>query len=863
MSGIRRLVAVVTVLCAPAAALGQQTTPPDSPNPVTPVIPVAPAIPVAPPVSTAPLASTVPDDADVVVCGLRGSVIRDVQPLATFDSAAIESTGATSVTELLRTIRGATQSADGSEPIFLLNGQRVSGYGEIGTLPPEAIDKVEVLPEQTALRFGYPPTRRVVNFITKRRFRQVELRHAVGTSAQGGGDTANVHAGVTRFHDDARITLEGDYRHADAIRQSERGLLPDPEILFEPVGNVSGLAGGEIDPALSAAAGTVVTAVPVPVDPAARTLAGFAAGANRPRLFDPGPYRTLRPENDTGKVEMVLANRISDTIAGSVNLSAEQSRDRHLGGLAPLTLFVPAGRSPFSRDVLLQRYLIEADPLRFRQTVTTLRAGTTLRGSVAGWRWDLTTAVEQQRTSGYTDRGIDSAAANAAVAAGADPFAPLGSAVLSRRLFDRAALRIRTAGAKVVATNTPLRLPAGNLSVVATAEVERTGAVSVTRGSNPFALSLNRLREEGGLALEVPLASKREGVLPWVGELSVNAAGTLRHVGGFGTLWDANGGITWAPSTAVQLLGQLKRSQAPPALAQQSTPTVQVPNVSVFDYSTGRTALVTLFQGGNPDLLPERRSVSSLTLNLKPFARREWRVSATYSNTVIRDQTATIYAFTPRTEGILSDLFVRDAAGELQIVTFRPTNIAREHTKSLGMTLNIFGQLGKKPPESAAGAPPVERPSFYGGLGPTLLFSDKLQLRPGTAELDRLGGDTITGAGTARISGYGYGGLSYLGNGMNFDFWYNGANRVLGGTNATDLRFAPIFKLNLGVFASVHHFLPRQAWTKRLQIKLEVSNITDARQRVTDGNGSVPNRFQPAFLDPVGRTLTLTLRKLL
>ena len=43
----------------------------------------------------------------------------------------------------------------------LLNGQRTSGYQDIGSLPPEAIDKVEVLPEPAALKFGYPPSRRI------------------------------------------------------------------------------------------------------------------------------------------------------------------------------------------------------------------------------------------------------------------------------------------------------------------------------------------------------------------------------------------------------------------------------------------------------------------------------------------------------------------------------------------------------------------------------------------------------------------------------------------------------------------------------------------------------------------------------
>src|SRR5207237_4011596 len=103
---------------------------------------------------------------DIIVRGDRRSVITNLAPIATLDANAVAATGATTMGELLAAIRAVTQAADGSPPIFLINGQRVSGFEEVNTLPPEAIEKTEVLPEQAALKFGYPPTRRVVNFIT-------------------------------------------------------------------------------------------------------------------------------------------------------------------------------------------------------------------------------------------------------------------------------------------------------------------------------------------------------------------------------------------------------------------------------------------------------------------------------------------------------------------------------------------------------------------------------------------------------------------------------------------------------------------------------------------------------------------------
>jgi hypothetical protein len=278
--------------------------------------------------------------------------------------------------------------------------------------------------------------------------------------------------------------------------------------------------------------------------------------------------------------------------------------------------------------------------------------------------------------------------------------------------------------------------------------------------------------------------------------------------------------------------------------------------VPVFDYGHGRTETVTLILGGNPDLRPERRHIRSLAVSLKPFEKNELRVSATYSATRIRDQTGTVYALTPQLEALLPDLFVRDASGRLTTVTFRPINFYRERQRTLNLTVSASGGIGKPPP------PGGTRTNFYAGIGPTVRFGDRLQLRPGAPELDLLRGDTVIGGGTGRIVGYLYGGINYLGNGMTFDGWAEGSNRVRSPSRAADLRFSSIFKLNIGAFISLHHFLRHEDWTRRTQLRLDVSNVTDAHRRVRDADGQVPNRFQPDYLDPIGRTVKLSLRKL-
>lgn len=805
------------------------------------------------------------DSPAIIILGTRGSAVTDIAPVAELDADAIAATGASTMDELQEAIRGQTQSADGSDPIFLLNAQRVSGYRDIRSLPPEAIDKVEVLPEQVALRFGYPPTRRVVNFITKRHFRQVEVKASAGATTEWGSATQQANLGLTRLRGDGRLTANLEYRRTDPLFQSDRSILPDPGVPFDPIGNVTAPDGGEIDPALSAAAGQPVTIAPVPDSPADRTsLAAYADRANRPRLFGLGPYATLTPRNDTVKGEAVIADRLGETVAGSLSLSAEQSRDRTVAGPAAARLWVPETSpfTPFAGPVVLNRYLTGIDPLRQREKTTTLGAGATLRGAVAGWQWDVTASFDQKQVDGRAEQGIDLAAANAAIADGADPFAPLDPALLALRQVDVTCQRTRSMEAKAVATNKPVRLPAGQVTVTASAEVGRSTADSSSRGANPFALHLGRGRAEGSLSLDIPLTSRRDQVVAALGELSVNASASLRTVSGFGSLHDTIWGFAWAPIEGVQFLGTMKRSAAAPDMAQQSNPVREIPNVPVFDFGTGRTEIVTLIQGGNPDLLAERRLVRSLTLNVSPLEKGRLRLGATYETSEIRDQTGTIYAITPQTEAIFPELFTRDSAGRLVTVAYRPVNFELERKRSLQLTLSSSGSLGKAPPEAEGGeAKPPPRPHYYAGIGADIRLTDRLLLRPGAPELDLLGGDSI-GTWTPGAVGWAYGGINYRGFGATFNAWYGGPRRISSEDPAADLRYAPMFKLKLGAYMPLKRIFADQDWAEKMQLRFDVDNVTDARQQVRDRNGDTPFRYQAGLTDPIGRTATVTLRKL-
>ncbi len=137
-----------------------------------------------------------------------------------------------------------------------------------------------------------------------------------------------------------------------------------------------------------------------------------------------------------------------------------------------------------------------------------------------------------------------------------------------------------------------------------------------------------------------------------------------------------------------------------------------------------------------------------------------------------------------------------------------------------------------------------------------------MTLRTGLAPLDLLNGETLNGTGgrprwevEANIGGnigpFNLGTYSRL----------QGPTRIRNDLAAADLRFSGRTWIVLYSQFDIEKFVQRP-WTKRLSVQLTVENLLNDRINVTDRTGAVPNRFQPAFLDPVGRSIRLGIRKL-
>ncbi|MDK2762274.1 MAG: ABC transporter ATP-binding protein, partial [Sphingopyxis sp.] len=174
-----------------------------------------------------PFADYSGDEIVVTAPRLAGQLDTEIKAEAELDEAAIASYGVSNVSELLDALAPQTRSGrgrGGGRPVILIGGRRIGGFGEIHNLPPEAIAKVEVFPEEVALQYGYSADERVVNFVLKPNFRQIAIEGDAGIPTQGGRFQSEIQPSFVAIGKNGRLNVNAGWERKSMLRESERDL---------------------------------------------------------------------------------------------------------------------------------------------------------------------------------------------------------------------------------------------------------------------------------------------------------------------------------------------------------------------------------------------------------------------------------------------------------------------------------------------------------------------------------------------------------------------------------------------------------------------------------------------------------------
>ena len=793
---------------------------------------------------------------DIVVTAptLRGQVDTVEAPIAVFDEADIQSTGATSVGELLARISPQTGSGrgrgggggGGGMPVVLVNGQRVTNFRELRNFPPEAIRRVEILPESVALKFGFPPDTRVVNLILKPKFRSRSVELSYGLPTLGGFNTWGLESSLTRIDGPARLSLTASTDDTSPLFEAERGVIQK-----------------------AAALPTVSTD---PNSAQNRSLIGDSRNFGLNAAWTRG----------IGK----------DGMGGSLSLSGAANRaDSHsYQGLDAVVLTAPGGASVLrSLPGALERV----------SHVTTLQAGAGYNTFVGTWQLNTTIDGSHVETRSQFDRRANTASLVSAAAAGTLPITgPLP--LLPGAGFDNTASTVNSVTSLATLIGRPLRLPAGSVSATLKAGYASSG-IDSSDSRTTGAASLRRGDLVLGTNLSLPITSRRDRFGGAIGDLTLNLSAGWDSLSDFGSLYDWSAGLTWAPTARLSLGASYIVNQAAPSLGQLGNPSTISFNIPVYDFSRGETALVAITSGGNRLLRKEQQRDLKLTANWQlPFISNS-NVIAEYFRNRSDNVSANFPLLTPAIEAAFPGRATRDASGRLVSIDQRPVTFTRQDGSRLRWGFNTSGGFGAAADGGGAGGPipgagrgggggrpPGGAPgggrggggmmgALMGGAGgqpgrwslglfDTVQFQNRVLVAPGGPVLDLLGGDALSGGGTPRHTIEFNGGVFYKGLGTFLQGSWNSPTtlRASGLPGTSDLRFGSVTQIKMFVFFDLSQrpkLIKQVPFLKGARLSLRIENLLGSRQRVTDASGAVPLSYQADYLDPRGRVIRIELRK--
>ncbi|WP_230291615.1 TonB-dependent receptor [Croceicoccus sp. Ery5] len=770
----------------------------------------------------------------------RGSVDIPQTPVAVLDEEEILSIGASSLVELLEELAPQTGSGRGrgsdGPPAILVNGQRISGFREMRNYPPEALARVEILPEEAAIRFGFRPDQRVINFILKEHYASKGIELEYGLPQDGGYHTSEVEVSMLSINGPNRLNIAVEAEDSSMLTEGERGV-------------------------------------------SSYDFAPQYGDAN------PADYQSLVADTRDLTLNTAWTRGFGENGAdGSLTLNGTITRSDSLSLTGPDTVTLTDGSGAMAQRTLISEALGRGARVRDSRSAG-FEVGTTLNKPVGDWDLTVTGRWTHDDTVSRSTSTTDMSALQAAVLAGQIGIdAPVDDllAYVPGQSSNASFSNTEDATSLATMTGQPLWLPAGPLAVTVQAGFDWSNIDSRSTDNPGIATDLTRGDANGGFTLGIPLTSRKDNVLGAIGDITLDLSGGVNHLSDFGTLYNWSAGLNWSPFERLNLQVSHIYAEEAPSLSQLGAPELITTGATIYDIATGQTVLVDLITGGNPNLVAEKQRDWKIGANYElPFFQRS-NLIVEYYDESSTDVSSSFPALTPTIEAAFPDRVVRDSDGNLVSIDQRPVTYAHQDGRRLRYGFDISdrisgsedsegGQSGGRSGRGGGGGPGFGPPGGRSGgqwglaLYHTIRFEESVQIASGTPVLDLLDGESLTSTPVARHEVEMTGRIFYNGFGARLSGNYLGGASIedTAGTGS-GLTFDPIATLDLRLFADLERqtgLVEAVPFFKGSRISFSIDNIFDAQQRVTDEDGTIPTSYLPDFTDPAGRFFEIDFRK--
>lgn len=775
----------------------------------------------------------------------------------------IASYGADSIDELIDRLAPLI-GASGEEPVILVNGQDIGFDLSILGYPAEALSRIAVLKAEAAAHYGHPSGRRVVNLVLKRNYASRHAEASVSWATAGGQYGGNLTAGQVAIAGDVRWNVQARISLESALRKSARD-VPIGTGPVDLVGYLVPSGRDEIDPALSAIAGEIVAVAAIPAEArtGAPTLEDFAAD---PSLHpaDPATFETLLPSRRNISLNLG-ASRPLGPFNASVSLNASSNHSSRLRGLPMASVIVlpDSPWSPFSDEVLLVRPLAGDRALLGENGSRSLAGSLTLSGTIGSWRTSISASYARSWADNRLERGIDTSRVQDLIDPNDRSFNPYGPWSERLLLVSGSRSDSESFGARFNVAKTIVDLPAGALTTNFSANgnhsssgyrrLDEPADVTVTDRNTHDHLS-------GELSFSIPVSHRGEDGIGPLGDLVLDLSVGGQTASGSGLRKQYGGGFTWSPVSVLEVLGSFEHREVVPSSEQLGAPHVETIK-RIYDFSRGEVAEPVWITGGNPLLRRGSRQSLSLDVRVRPLDSQMLTVNVGYRQNRAEGGIAPFPELTPIIEAAFPERVVRDAEGRLASVDARAINIARNQDTELvsGVALRL--------PDPGRGAGEGQKRAadplrFTLSLSHTWRLKSELLTRPDVPVIDQL---AQSGQSRHFLSLQAVAGKKGMGADVRAT-WRSPARVSSRYSSAArpDYRYEPPLLVDLGLFIVPDKVWPmaeETGWLENLKVSLDIDNLLDTYRRVRLADGSIPRGYSRYEIDPLGRTIELSMRK--
>lgn len=701
----------------------------------------------------------------IVVRGERSTL--EIPPDEVFSEEDISFYGFDSIGEVVDEIN-SRESRSQDDVVFLVDGKRVGGLGDIANFPAEAIDRIELFSHGAASEVGGSASQRVVNIRLKPNAKIYVANGSLTAATDGGFNRYGGEFNFTQIKTPRRINLGLKVRGNDALLESERDIAQ--------------------------------------VDFAASNL---------------GDLRSLMPKNREFRLHGTYADAVSPNLNAVLTTRLLRRNTDALLGLAP-----------------------NGSPVMQGNRLTSLNTNALITGQFDEW---LVTAnasygVTKRRT--LTDQSGE--------ASGVPP---------SRRAIGAILQRI---AADLNVTRPVAQLPAGPLTLTASG---RFSNESVDTSGGDFSQSLRQIG--GGVA--IPLTNDEAGPVKGIGTIGLGIDLSLNDYSASEVFTNARYSVNWRLADWLRLTGSVSNGRTPPSAELLSAPVIASPGTRYFDPRFDETVDVTTLSGGAPDLLTQEDEDRRLALEIRPQASRLVAFTADYISISNRN----IITALPPANTLLLDAFparfIRDETGRLATVDTRPINFARKSEDMVRYAFELSFPLVGRKSSGATGTDAARPQTIVIPKRLQILFSHAIVLNseivvaPGIEAIDLLSPGALGFGGSERSRHeidltvrYGARGI-----GAEFNARHSSAGfiSILDESRRETFRFSALSTADIRFFIEGRRIAPQDKFLNGMRFTFSVRNITNSRQTVRNSDGETPLLYQPAYRDPTGRLIEVSVRK--